>query len=88
MSWHLEGYDAFDGEYHALGAPLAPDDDKLRDGVRPSYESYDEAMADARKRLAYLEKTQPSSWSGGQGFFGIQDQVFIVHPGGRRERVC
>ena len=79
-TWKLEGYDTFSSESYPLGAyPGA-------DNCKPSYDSYEAALADAWLRLAELERTQPSSSSGGQA--GIQDRVFIIHPGGRRERVC
>jgi hypothetical protein len=78
MTWRLEGHDTFAREDYPLGA---------EDGLKPSYETYDEAVSDARERLAFLEKAQPSSSSGGQGAYGIQDQVYVIHPGGRRERV-
>jgi hypothetical protein len=77
--WRLEGYDTFSSESYPLGNLGRVDP------YRPFYGSYEDALADARKRLAELEKTQPSSSSGGQG--GIQDQVRIVHPDGSRERI-
>lgn len=79
MSYRLEGYDTFDGETYSLGSQW--------DGLEPSYPDYESALAGARKRLADLERTQPSANSGGQGSGGIQDRVYIVHPDGRRERV-
>lgn len=84
MSWRLEGYDTFSGESYSLGTPLTPDGETY-DGLKPSYDTYEAALADARKRLASLERYQPSASSGGQG--GMQDHVYIIHPGGRRERV-
>ena len=39
----------------------------------------------ARRHLAAIERMQPSDISGGQS--GIQDQVFIIAPDGRRIRV-
>jgi hypothetical protein len=42
-----------------------------------------QAFTAARERLAELNVSQPSA--GGQG--GIQDRVYVVHPGGRRERI-
>jgi hypothetical protein len=38
----------------------------------------------ARRRLRKLERTQPSHISGGQR--GIQDQVFVISPSGKRGR--
>jgi len=72
--WMLEGYDTFDGEWYPVGE---------EDG----YGTPQEALLDAQKRLADLERTQPTASSGGQGIYGIQDQVYLVHPDGRRERV-
>jgi hypothetical protein len=86
MTFRLEGYDTFAGETYSLGTPLGPQGESY-DGLKPSYETYGEALADARKRLASLERTQPAASSGGQGTFGIQDRVYIIHPGDQRERV-
>jgi len=85
-TWKLEGYDTFDGMPYPLGEYKREDGTTL-DGMQPSYPSYEAARADARKRLADLERTQPSASSGGQGWAGIQDRVHIVHPDGRKERV-
>ena len=85
-AWKLEGYDAFDGESYPLGNIKLANGGTI-DGLKPSYPTYEAARADALKRLAHLERTQPSASSGGQGPGGIQDRVYIVHPGGRRERV-
>lgn len=79
MSYRLEGYDTFEGEYYSLATP------GFDDGLKPSYDTREEALEGARKRLADLEKTQPSASSGGQG--GLQDHVYIVHPDNRKERV-
>jgi hypothetical protein len=76
----LLGYDTFAEEEYSLGDP------KL-DGMQPSYPTRQAALEDARKHLAYLERMQPSDSSEGQGQYGIQDRVYIVHPGGRKERV-
>lgn len=84
MTYRLEGYDTFAGEDYPLGTIITEGGSTL-DGLEPAYDSYEEALAGARKRLADLERTQPSGSSGGQA--GIQDQVRIVHPDGRRERV-
>lgn len=59
----LQGEDTFSHEYY----PLAIDIDDL-----PT------ASALKAARLKYLEETQPSSSSGGQG--GIQDRVYIREP--------
>jgi hypothetical protein len=85
-TWKLEGYDTFDGESYPLGDVKLASGATI-DGMQPSYPSYEAARADALKRLAHLERTQPTASSGGQGFGGIQDRVYIIHPDGRRERV-
>jgi hypothetical protein len=72
------GYDAFDGEDYPLGDPL---------GTPARFGDRDAALEFGRRRLEDLERTQPSSGSGGQGFGGIQDRVYVLHPDGRRERV-
>jgi hypothetical protein len=77
-NWKLEGYDTFSSETYPLGNPRL-------DGLQPSYPDRASALDGARKRLADLERTQPSASSGGQA--GIQDRVYIIHPDGRRERV-
>ena len=64
--WKLEGYDTFEGSYYPLEG---------------EYDSEAQAEDAARSRLIHLEKTQPSSSSGGQG--GIQDRVYIVNPEGK-----
>jgi hypothetical protein len=78
--WRLEGYDTFSGESYQLGTLGPPVEVYL-----PRYSTYGAALADAVRRLAELERLQPSASSGGQT--GIQDQVRIVHPDGHRERV-
>jgi hypothetical protein len=72
--WSLDGYDTFEGGPDAY-YPLEGE-----------YDDEQSAQAAARKRLAELEKTQPSSSSGGQSFGGIQDQVFVVRPDGSKYR--
>ena len=72
--WKLEGYDTFEdhpGEYY----PLAGE-----------YDSEEKAKEAARARLAHLEETQPSESSGGQDDGGIQDEVYIICPDGKRYR--
>lgn len=75
--WRLEGYDVFSDEEYPLGG--------YKSDYRPFYSSYEEALRDARRRLAELNSSQPDA--GGQAPDGIQDRVYIVHPGGRKERV-
>ena len=86
VAWRLEGYDTFAGEEYPLGN-IRMEGGGTLDGMQPSYPDYDSALADARRRLEDLERTQPSASSGGQSSLGIQDRVYIVHPDGRRERV-
>jgi hypothetical protein len=63
--WTLRGEDVFSSEYYHLPG-----------------RHWTEALARmaARRRLRYLERTQPSASSGGQKEPGIQDRVFIVRP--------
>jgi len=63
--WTLQGYDTFSREEYPLPG---------------RYWTEAAAKRGARRRLRYLERTQPSALSGGQKEFGIQDQVFIVRP--------
>ena len=48
------------------------------------YRTRQSAVRAAHRELAKLEKLQPSETSGGQD--GIQDQVYVVAPDGKRER--
>lgn len=68
--WRLCGYDAFAREWYPLP------------GI---FLSEDSAIRAAHRRLKQLEKTQPSSVSGGQD--GIQDQVYFVCPDGSVKRI-
>lgn len=70
--WRLEGYDTFEG---------GPDAYYPLDG---EYDTEAAAQLAASKRLAQLEESQPSETSGGQ--HGIQDQVYVVSPEGKRTR--
>lgn len=82
------GYDAFSCEWYELGdVSVGADGRSPLDGMKPEYDTPQEALADAQKRLADLERTQPAASSGGQAPGGIQDRVYLVHPDGRRERV-
>jgi hypothetical protein len=85
-TWRLEGYDTFAGESYPLGT-VKIEGGRTLDGMQPSYPNFTTAWADALRRLDDLDRTQPPSSSGGQGPEGIQDRVYVVHPGGRRERV-
>lgn len=71
MPWTLLGYDTFSNEWYTLD----------------SYPSQAAAETAAKARLKELEQTQPSASSGGQGFFGIQDRVYIKRPDGTEYRV-
>lgn len=68
-TWRLVGFDTFSSEWYSL------------DGAYPSKRAVEVA---ARKRLEELEVSQPASSSGGQGFGGIQDRVYIEGPDGNR----
>ena len=67
--WKLEGFDTFSEEPYPL------------EGSYPTRAAAEEA---ARKRLEELEKSQPTSSSGGQK--GIQDQVRVIRPDGTKYR--
>ena len=69
--WQIKGYDTFEGTFYSV------------DG---DYESEELAKNAAIERLQELEKDQPTKESGGQAPGGIQDQVFIVRPGGSSYR--
>jgi hypothetical protein len=69
--WRLLGYDTFEGEFYTL-----PDE----------YPSQAKAEGAAAERLRGLEKSQPSTSSGGQGVDGIQDRVHVVRPDGTSYR--
>ena len=72
--WQVEGYDTFEGgpdAYYPVG--------DLHDSEAAAKEA-------AKNYLAELEKTQPSESSGGQSSDGIQDQIYITDPNGRRTR--
>lgn len=68
-AWRLLGFDTFSGEWYTL---------------KGKYVTEAQAREAARKRLAELEKSQPTADSGGQD--GIQDQVHIERPDGTRYR--
>jgi hypothetical protein len=74
--WQLEGYDTFSAEPYRLGHGV---------DYQLLYDSDTAAYTDALRRLDELDRTQPDA--GGQGPHGIQDQVWIVHPDGQRERI-
>lgn len=66
--WTLIGYDTFSNEEYSL----------------TSHKTQALAETAAAERMQELERTQPSSQSGGQGMFGIQDRVYIERPDGTR----
>lgn len=67
----LLGYDTFSNEWYDL----------------EEFSTEKKAKEAGVKRLEELAIQQPASSSGGQGFNGIQDRVFIEHPDGKRYRV-
>lgn len=69
--WKIRGLDTFSGEPYPLPG---------------EYSTEEEAIEAAQKRIDELEKTQPTKSSGGQGFYGIQDRVFIIRPDGTEYR--
>lgn len=69
--WLIEGYDTFDGQPYPL---------------QGAYDCRLNAERAADARLRELEKSQPTSNSGGQGELSIQDQVFVVRPDGSKYR--
>lgn len=71
MSWRLKGYDTFSMESYALPG---------------EYSDESEARDAAHARLEELERTQPTSSSGGQDWHGIQDKVLVVRPDGSSYR--
>lgn len=66
--WRLFGWDTFSNEEYRLS-------------VHNSQELAERAAAE---KLQENERLQPSSQSGGQGVFGIQDRVYIERPDGTR----
>lgn len=68
--WKLVGWDTFSSEEYSLS----------------EHKTQQLAETAAAKRMQELERTQPSTSSGGQGMFGIQDQVYIERPDGTRYR--
>lgn len=66
--WKLVGYDTFSNEEYSL----------------TEHKTQELAEAAAADRMQELERTQPSSQSGGQGLYGIQDRVYIERPDGSR----
>jgi hypothetical protein len=67
--WRLRGHDTFAGENYPLPG---------------GFRTEKAAQNAARRRLAELERSQPSATSGGQD--GIQDQVYVVRPDGTSYR--
>ena len=70
-AWTLEGYDTFEEASYPLPG---------------RYPTEAQAIQAAHIQLRKLEQSQPSNVSGGQGEYGIQDRVYIIHPDGRKER--
>lgn len=69
--WKVLGYNEFSSEWYGLG----------------SYPTEKAAQSHAKKKLEELERHQPTSSSGGQGYYGIQDRVWIERPDGTKYRV-
>lgn len=69
--WRLMGWDTFSGHWYDL-------DGEYRDEYA--------AREAAKERLEQLEEIQPTSSSGGQDHYGIQDRVYIVRPDGTNYR--
>lgn len=69
--WSLKGYDTFEDAFYPIH------------GFHYSLEGAEDA---ALKQLTKIEALQPTSTSGGQGKYGIQDQVYIVRPDGTSYR--
>lgn len=68
--WKVIGWDTFSSEEYSISA----------------HKTQTLAEAAAAEKMQQLEATQPSSTSGGQGVYGIQDQVYIERPDGSRYR--
>lgn len=74
--WHVEGYDTFEN--------------KGRDSFYRypgEYETEEQAVQAALDQLAELEISQPSSSSGGQGLYGVQDHVYVVGQNRGRRKI-
>lgn len=67
----LLGFDTFSSEWYNLG----------------EFETEQMARTAGLVRLRALEQSQPTASSGGQGFGGIQDQVYIEYQDGKRSRL-
>ena len=76
--WKIEGYDTFDCKWDVESDPFYP--------IEGEWNTEKEAIEAAKKFLYKIEWHQPSSRSGGQSTFGIQDHVYIVRPDGSKYR--
>lgn len=68
--WKLIGWDTFSSEEYSIS----------------EHKTQELAEKAAAEKMQYLEEIQPSKSSGGQGTYGIQDQVYIQRPDGTRYR--
>jgi len=82
--WSVWGYDTFEGgdAWYPIDADYSQDPRRIKE-----YDTEEEAVKRAHKKLEELEVSQPSEHSGGQGFWGIQDRVYIQRPDGTRYQV-
>lgn len=76
--FRLEGYDTFEAGSTHGDHPFYP--------IEGEYDTLAQVERAGRRKLAELEKDQPTESSGGQGVNGIQDRVFIVYPDGSKVR--
>ncbi len=68
--WKLIGHDTFDSGTYTI----------------ISADTEEEVLKKAKSEMADIKKLQPDESSGGQGFGGIQDRLYIVRPDGTRYR--
>jgi hypothetical protein len=64
--WVIVGWDTYAGESYWIPG---------------EYDTEEKALEAAKAYLVHLEITQPTSESGGQDKYGIQDRVFVSGPG-------
>lgn len=75
--WTMDGFDSEAEPFHLDGRYAA------QDGIQAEYETLEEAQQAASAYLKILDERQPAA--GGQQ--GIQDRVYVRHPGGALGRV-
>ena len=76
--WKIEGYDTFESKWDVESDAFYP--------LEGEWNEEKEAKQAAKEFLEKIERQQPSTNSGGQSAFGIQDHVYIVRPDGSRCR--